>query len=136
MWWNMHWQPDELSMGISEHLPNTLDLKKALFYAVGAEVWNIDQYEHDGRRYLVFDYDSHGEYSSPETIVAIETSTPVTATTNLSLAGDFLSERLGDWLLIRQPRIQVTSNRRQQFVEDCANIIEYAREGNFPDSLV
>jgi len=60
MWWNMRWQPDELLMGISEHLPNTLDLKEASFYAVGAEVWNIDQYEHDGRRYLVFDYDSHG----------------------------------------------------------------------------
>jgi hypothetical protein len=136
----MHWLPllrdgEELAMSALDHLPSTLQLNDASFYSVGAEVWNIDQGERAGRRYLIFDYDSHGEYSIAETIMAVETSAPITATTNLSMTGGFRSERVGGWLLIRQQQAWVKPNRRQQFVEDCFNLIEYARDANFPETL-
>src|ERR1700691_1298220 len=88
----------------SANLPHDLPLAKASFYSKGGSAGNISKGTSGAYEYVAFDYDSHGEMSHAETIVAIKISSPKTPDTNLSRASGLQLERVGEWIFAFEAR--------------------------------
>ncbi len=112
--------------------PPDLPLTRALFYSKGSSVWNISTGMHGGHEYIAFDYDSHGEMSHSQTIVAIKTGSPKTPDTNLSRSSGLQLERVGAWIFAFEARRIVSRSNIDTVVGDIINLLEYAK--GFPQN--
>jgi hypothetical protein len=111
----------------SASIPPDLPVAKASFYSKGSSVGNISTGTRGGYEYVTFDYDSHGEVSDPETVVAIKTPSPKNPDTSLSRASRLQLERVGEWIFAFEARRIVSRSKIDDVIDDIINLLEYAK---------
>jgi hypothetical protein len=112
--------------------PPELPLANASFYSRGSSVGNINTGMRGGYEYVAFDYDSPGDMSHTETIIAIKTNSPKTPDTNLSRASGLQLERVAEWIFAFEARRIVSRSKIDYVVDDIINLLEYAK--GFPQN--
>jgi hypothetical protein len=116
----------------SASLPPDLPIAKASFNSKGSSVGNISTGTRGGYEYVTFDYDSHGEMSHPETVVAIKTPSPTIPDTSLSRASQLQLERVGEWVFSFEAQRIVSRSKIDNVIDDIINLLEYAK--GFPQN--
>jgi hypothetical protein len=110
-------------------LPQSLSLTQASFYDAIDSISNVASGTRNGCEYVVFDHDAVStDLSYSQTVLAIRTASPVSPTSDLSRSSGLHFERIGEWVLVFEPHRAVEARKRDQFVDDCFNLLEYSRD--------
>lgn len=86
-------------------------------------VGNVMHGTFQGLSTVIFDHHSNGEAGYIQTVAAMRSSVEGAELGTLWKASELTVRRVGEWILIYRPKVQVQSGEIPAFLTDCANLL-------------
>jgi hypothetical protein len=109
--------------------PPDLEIRRASFFAAGSEISGVIAGPLDGVQEWIFLCHVPGDFGYWQTVVAFKTPVPLRRLSTLWRASELSCERLGNYLLVYRPRMEISPKAIASFLEDCRGLLRYLESG-------